>query len=322
MIPAEQSKIDNPQSKIRTLYCLTGPTAAGKSAVGIELAGRLNAEIVSLDSMAVYCGMDIGTAKPTADERRAVPHHLIDLVEPTDEFTLAEYLATAERVAREIESRGRTALFVGGTPLYLKGLLRGIFQGPPADPELRARWAAIGREQGADVLHDRLRDVDPAAGERLHPRDTRRIIRALEVYEKTGRPISEWQRQFDQPRPAELCHVFALDWPTDELNARIDARVDVMFTAGLVEETRALLNAGQRPGKTAGQAVGYREVIEFLDGGERDLAGTIALVKTRTRQFAKRQRTWFRSLVECRLVSVAGHIDPVETAERIIRDMH
>jgi tRNA dimethylallyltransferase len=318
-MPSDQSKIENPQSKI--LHCLTGPTAAGKSAVGIELAVRLNAEIVSLDSMAVYRGMDIGTAKPTADERRAVPHHLIDLVEPTDEFTLTEYLTAAERVAREIESRGRIALFVGGTPLYLKGLLRGIFQGPPADPELRARWAAIGREQGEAALHNRLRDVDPAAADRLHPRDTRRIIRALEVYEKTGRPISEWQRQFDQPRPAELCRVFALEWPTDELNARIDARVDAMFAAGLVEETRALLEASKRPGKTASQAVGYREVIEFLDGGEHDLAGTIALVKTRTRQFAKRQRTWFRSLVECRPMPLAGCFDPVETAEQIIRAM-
>ena len=253
-------------------WFLTGPTAAGKTAVGVELARRIGAEIISMDSMALYRGMDIGTAKPTAAERAAVPHHLIDMLPPDQECSVAQYLDAAARAAADIRGRQRAVLFVGGTPLYLKALLRGIFQGPPADWELRRRLEDEARRHGGDWLHRRLAEVDPEAAGRLHPNDTRRLIRAIEVFEKTGQPISRLQRQFDTGRPAEQCRVFVLDRPRAELAARIDRRVEAMFAAGLVEEVRGLL-AGPHPlSKTARQAVGYREVIEHLEG-RRHLGG-------------------------------------------------
>jgi tRNA dimethylallyltransferase len=288
----------------RDCWFISGPTASGKSSVGLELARLLNAEIVSLDSMALYRGMDIGTAKPTHDERAAVPHHLVDLAEPDQPYSLAQYVDAAQAAVGEIASRGRVPLFVGGTPLYLKALLRGIFAGPPADWTLRKRWQAAAAEQGAESLHAELARVDPASARRLHPRDTRRVIRALEVFEKTGRSISELQRQFDRARPADACRVFVLDWPREKLAERIDRRVESMFDAGLVDEVRRLLAGPHPPGRTAAQAVGYREVIEHLHG-VRDLAATVELVKLRTRQFAKRQMTWFRSLSECRFVEMS-----------------
>ncbi|HQU45617.1 MAG TPA: tRNA (adenosine(37)-N6)-dimethylallyltransferase MiaA [Pirellulales bacterium] len=299
-------------------WFLTGPTASGKTAVGLELARRLNADIFSLDSMAVYRGLDIGTAKPSPDERGQVPHHLIDLVEPDQDFSLAQYVAAAETVAAEVRDRGREVLFVGGTPLYLKALLRGIFAGPPADWEFRRRRLAEAEQHGPDWLHARLVEVDPVAAQRLHARDVRRVVRALEVMEKTGRPISDWQQQFDRARPASACRAFVLDWPRDELYRRIDARVEAMFAAGLVDEVRGLLASGKRLSRTARQALGYREVLEHLDG-RQPLADTIERVKTRTRQFAKRQLTWFRSLSECRWVKAEPGVTGTSLADEITR---
>lgn len=313
-----QSPAFSTETPLADCWFLTGPTASGKTAVGIELARRLNAEILSLDSMAVYCGLDIGTAKPSLDERRMVPHHLIDIVEPDADFSLAQYVSAAEAVAAKVRGRGREVLFVGGTPLYLKSLLRGIFAGPAADWDFRRRLLADVEEHGADWLHNRLAEVDPAAARRLHARDLRRVVRALEVFEKTGRPISVWQQQFDRARPAEERRVFMLDWPRDELYRRIDARVDVMFAAGLVDEVRGLLACGKSLSRTARQALGYREAIEHL-GGARPLAATIELVKTRTRQFAKRQLTWFRSLSECRWLKVSHESDAGALADVILK---
>lgn len=297
-------------------WFLTGPTASGKTAAGLELARRLNAEIVSLDSMALYRGMDIGTAKPTAAERAAVPHHLIDVIDPHEEYSVAEYVAAAERAVSEIAARRRVPLFVGGTPLYLKALLRGIFAGPPADWDLRNRLQEVADREGDEALHQRLAVVDPASARRLHARDRRRVIRALEVFEKTGQSITELQRQFDRARPAEACLVFMLDWPREQLIQRIDSRVDAMFAAGLVDEARRLLSSPMPPSRTAGQAVGYREVFEHLRG-QRDLPETIELVKLRTRQFAKRQMTWFRSLSEVRRIPADR---PAEELVRRIAD--
>ena len=307
-----------PFSPATDCWFLSGATASGKTAVGVELARQIGAEIVSLDSMAVYRGMDVGTAKPTAHQRGAVPHHLFDVLDPHEDFSLARYLEEAHGVIDQVKARGREVLFVGGTPLYLKGLLRGIFRGPPADWDLRAQLEEEARDQGPEFLHRRLAQVDPIAAERLHPNDTRRLIRALEVYEKTGQPISQLHQQFDTGRDRHECRVFVLDWPTPQLNARIDRRVDAMFAAGLVEEVRTLLDRPRPLSKTAAQAVGYREVIEHLQG-VRGLAKTIELVKTRTRRFAKRQRTWFRSLSECRFVPVQAPLDPAETARKIAK---
>lgn len=280
-------------------WFLTGPTAAGKTTVGLELAQRLNAEVVSLDSMAIYRGMDLGTAKPTISQREKVPHHLIDIVQPNQEYSLAQYVEAARACVTDLRGRGREVLFVGGTPLYLKSLLRGIFEGPPADWELRGQLEAELEEVGLAALHERLALVDPLSAAKLHPHDKRRIIRALEVFRLTGQPISHMQMQFDEGLPAERCKVFVLDWPRPLLHRRIEARVDRMFADGLVDEVRSLLEQYGELSRTASQAVGYREVIEHLAGGP-SLEETIEQVKVRTRQFARRQETWFRSLSECR----------------------
>jgi len=297
-------------------WFLTGATASGKTAVGVELARKLNAEIISLDSMSLYRGMNIGTAKPTAAERAAVPHHLLDVIGPDEEYSLAQFVAAAQECAQQISSRGRPVLFVGGTPLYLKSLLRGIFVGPPADWELRRELTAAAEAHGPPFLHEQLAAIDPAAAKRLHPRDVRRVVRAIEVFRKTGRPISDWQQQFEHAVPAEECRVFVLDWPREELYARIDHRAEAMFAAGLVNEVRSLL-AQTGFGRTASQAVGYREVIEYLKE-VRSLPETIELVKTRSRQFAKRQLTWLRGLSECRWLSVNAAENPAALAERVL----
>ncbi len=297
-------------------WFLTGPTAVGKTAVSLALAERIGAEVVSMDSMAIYRGMDIGTAKPTPGERRQAPHHLIDQVEPHEDFSLAQYLDAAHAVAADIRGRGRQVLFAGGTPLYLKGLLRGIFQGPPADWEFRHAIMAEAAANSPDWLHAHLRAVDPTAADRLHSNDKRRLVRALEVFHLTGRPISELQQQFDRATPADACQVFVLDRPKAELHARIDRRVDAMFAEGLVEEVERLLARGHALSKTARKAVGYGEVIDYLEG-RHDLATAIELVKTHSRQLAKRQATWFRSLSECRFISLEGDVSADIVAEQI-----
>jgi len=298
-------------------WFLTGATAVGKSAVARALADRLDAEIISMDSMALYRGMDIGTAKPSLEDRQALPHHLVDILWPHEEFSLAQYLAAAERACSDIASRGRRALFVGGTPLYLKALLRGIFEGPPADWSFRHMLLQEAEWRPPGWLHDRLKTVDPDAAGKLHSNDSRRLIRALEVFEKTGQTISSMQKQFEIGRMAEECKVFVLDRPRVELHQRIEERVECMFAAGLVEEVRQLLSVPHSPAKTARQAVGYAEVIEHVEG-RCDTAATIAAVKLHTRQLAKRQMTWFRSLSECRFVSVCGEIDATGIARDLV----
>jgi tRNA dimethylallyltransferase len=277
---------------------LTGPTASGKSSLALELAERVNAEIVSADSMTLYRGMDVGTAKPSAVDRARVPHHLIDVLDPSESASVAWWLERAAAAVHEIEARGKLALVVGGTPFYLKALLCGLFPSPPADQELRRRLEAEAERQGPEALHGRLAAVDPAAANRLHPNDVRRVVRALEVWQLTNRPISEWQRegwwQGDTPRFARgSCLV--IDVPRPELYARIDRRVEAMFAAGWVEEVRRLRELPQPLSREASRALGYREIGEFLDG-RRSLTETIAEVQLRTRQFAKRQLTWFRAL--------------------------
>lgn len=299
-------------------WYLTGPTAAGKTAISLEVAQRLNAEIISLDSMAVYRGMDLGTAKPTPAQQQRVPHHLLDLVDPTYDFSLAEYVALAHEKVREIRSRQREVLIVGGTPLYLKSLLRGLYQGPPPDWELRRAIELEVEQVGLPALRERLERVDPLSAQKLHPNDQRRMIRALEVYTLTGRPLSHQQTQFEEGRPAERCKVFTLAWPRELLHRRVDARVDSMFAAGLVEEVRQLVGDYGRLGRTASQAVGYREVLDYL-AGEHSLADTQQRVKVATHQFVRRQETWFRGLSECRFLPQTGDRPAAEVAEEIVR---
>ena len=277
---------------------LTGPTASGKSALALELAGPLDAEIISADSMTLYRGMDIGTAKPSTENLQRVPHHLIDVLDPWESASVAWWLDRAEAVVRDIEARGKTALFVGGTPFYLKALLCGLFPAPPADHELRGRLEAEAEIEGREALHARLAAVDSASARRLHPNDVRRVVRALEVWHLTGKPISAWQQQdwWDGNTPRfRPGSCLVVDVSRADLYARIDRRVEAMFAAGWVDEVRRLRDLPRPLSREAAQALGYREIGEYLDG-RRTLAETVAEVELRTRQFAKRQLTWFRAL--------------------------
>lgn len=285
-------------------FYLTGPTASGKSDIALALANRLDAEIVSLDSMAVYRGMDIGTAKPTAAQQQQVRHHLIDVVDPTDEYSVSQFVAAAHESVADIRRRGRQALVVGGSPLYLKALLRGLFLGPPADWDFRQAVAADVETYGIESLRQRVFQVDPVTAHRLLPNDLRRMTRALEVARASGRPLSHWQTQFEQESPALRGRVANLSWDRGQLHARVASRVHQMFSHGLVEEVQQLLDHYQPLGRTALQAVGYKEPIDYL-AGRRSLDETQELVTIHTRQFVRRQEMWFRSLPELRSIPMA-----------------
>ncbi len=303
---------------LKRCWFLTGPTASGKSAVGCELACLLDAEIIALDSMSLYRGMDIGTAKPDAAARSRVPHHLIDVLDPHQEFSLAEYVEAAAMIAAEIVARGRIPLFVGGTGLYLRGLLRGVFQGPPADWGLRNKYQDLAECEGKTAVHGRLLEVDPALADRLHPTDLRRVIRGIEVFELTGIPLSVQQRQQPLPEEERPQHVYWLSPPREWLYERVNRRVEAMFRAGLVAEVERLVTCVPPMGKSASQALGYKEVIDHLHG-RMTFSETISLIQTRTRQFAKRQHTWFRNLAECNALKVWGSESPREIAERLVQ---
>ena len=308
---------------LRRCWFLAGPTACGKSDVALEVVERLRSErgqaieIVSLDSMTLYRRMNIGTAKPSEDERRRVPHHLFDLLEPSQDFSVAEYLVAAEQVCREIVARGGTPLFVGGTGLYLRSLLRGVFEGPPANDELRQRLESEATRDGAEALHRRLQQLDPNTAERLHPNDLRRVVRALEVLELTGQPLSAQHREEPLPLDQRPANVFWLSPPRDWLYSRINRRVESMLAAGWLDEVRSLLAEPQPLSHTASQALGYKELIEHLRG-ERTLAETVESIQTRTRQFAKRQHTWFRNLEECRAQPITGTESSSEIAATFV----
>jgi tRNA dimethylallyltransferase len=289
--------------RFRGCWILTGPTGSGKSAAALEIAGRIGGEILALDSMTLYRGLDIGTAKPSRAEQARVPHHLIDLLDPWESANVAWWLDRAAEAVDDIRARGKRPIFVGGTPFYLKALLHGLFDAPPANDTIRARWEAEAERIGREALHARLQGIDPVAAARLHFNDVRRVVRALEVFEATGRPISSFQQTWETP--AFPIPTVALEWPTEELNRRIDARVVRMAEAGWLEETLRLQALPKPLGREASQALGYREWLAHARG-EASAAETIALIQLRTRQFAKRQRTWFRGLPNLRQVPAGG----------------
>lgn len=300
--------------EFRDCHFLTGPTASGKTTIGLLVAEEIGAEIVSMDSMAVFRGMNIGTAKPSEQQQRRIAHHLVDLVDPDQEFSVAQYLQAAALSVWQIRARGAIPLFLGGTPLYLKALLRGFFAGPQANWDVRATLLERAKTEGVESLHAELTRVDPLSAARLHPNDVRRVVRALEVFHATGEPISSFQHQFDSHHITQ--RVFVLDWSREKLHERIHARVAAMLAEGLIEEARHLRET-VRLSRTALQAVGYREIFGYLDGA-LDLQAAIALIETRTRQFAKRQMTWFRSLPECRFVRMDESDAPERIARRIV----
>lgn len=268
---------------------LTGPTASGKSGLALAYAEKNNAEIISMDSMALYRTMDIGTAKPSLTERQRVPHHLIDCLDPCERASVAWWLTEAGRATQDILRRGKRPLIVGGTPLYLKALLCGLFKGPEIDPQLRTEL----EQQSADILYERLQPVDPKAAAQIHPNDHRRLVRALEVYLQTGKPLTDWQQQFDAEPRTRPTPVICIELPRDELYRRIDARVDTMMAMGWIEEVKHLLQLPQALSKEAAQAAGYRELAEYIQGS-CTLEEAVSATKTRSRQLAKRQLTWFR----------------------------
>lgn len=273
-------------------WFLSGPTASGKSSLAVRMARLLGAEIVSVDSMAVYRGLDVGTAKPSADDRRHVPHHLVDVVDPGEAYSVARWLAAAADAVADCRRRGRAILFVGGTPLYLRALRDGLAPLPAADLDLRRALVAEAAERGSAALHRRLAEVDPAAAARIHPHDVKRIVRGLEVARATGRPLSDAFAA--RPHPLFEPRLMILDLPRATLHDRIDRRVERMFAAGLVEETRAALAGPGGIGPTASQAAGYAEAIDVI-AGRIDVAEAIRRTQRRTRQLAKRQLTWLRS---------------------------
>jgi tRNA dimethylallyltransferase len=273
------------------ILIITGQTASGKERLAVAVAASQGGEIVSADSMKVYRGMDIGTAKASADERRAVPHHLLDVADPQETFSTAFWLRLADEAIADIHARGRVPIVSGGTPLYLKALLEGLFEGPAATPAVRERLVAEAEVQGTPALHARLAEVDAAAAARIHPNDLRRIVRALEVWELTGSPISELQKQWGHRRPRYRPLVAAIRRGREDLTRRIQERVRRMAGAGLVEEVRRL---AARPGGLARgprQALGYAEALDYLDG-RMAWEETVAAIVAHTRQFARRQMTW------------------------------
>ncbi len=293
---------------------LAGPTAVGKSEVALLLAEQLGGEIISVDSMQVYRGLDLGTAKPTAAERQRVPHHLIDVVDLTAPFDAAKFGALAQTAVAEIQARGRVPIFCGGTGLYFKAFREGLGAAPPADEKLRAELEAAPL---AELLRE-LEQRDPATFAAIDRQNPRRVIRAVEVIRLTGKPFSAQRASWNEEgRMKNEETMFALTRKPDDLHARINARGDTMFAAGLVEETRALLPRGLEQNPTAMQAIGYRQVVEHLRG-ERPLAETVELVKIKTRQFAKRQLTWLRKHERVEWLELTAQSRPAEIVATIL----
>lgn len=280
------------------VWVITGPTAAGKSELAVRVAERIGAEIASMDSMAVYRRMDVGTAKPDEDQRARVPHHLIDLVGPNETFDTASWCRHAEELRARFRERGRRLLFVGGTPLYLMAFFKGMLEGPSADPALRAALEA--REDAEPgTLHRELSVRDRAAAARIHPNDRKRLVRALEVLEHTGRPISEQQDSFHAAGWRVPCRILLVDRPRDELKERIRRRTDAMLDAGLLEETRVIRDScGFSP--TAAAAIGYRECLRHLERPFKDREELRNRIRRSTHGLVRRQTTWFRRIAEIR----------------------
>lgn len=276
------------------IICIAGPTASGKTALAVALARELDGEVVSCDSMQVYKRMDIGTAKPSPEERQGIPHHMIDVAEPWEDYSVSRYCADAAPIVEDIVSRGKTAIIAGGTGLYMDSLIRGNDFAPFPSTGVRERLEREADREGMEALLARLRAVDPEAAARLHLSDRKRIIRAMEVYLETGETITAHNRR-TQALPPRFSPVWlGLDFESRaELYSRIDRRVDVMLEAGLLEEIRALLRSGIPEKCTAMQAIGYKEIVQALRG-QTTMDEAVRLIQQRSRNYAKRQLTWFR----------------------------
>lgn len=276
------------------LICICGPTASGKTALSVALARQLHTEIISADSMQIYRGMDIGTAKPTEAERCGVPHHLLDICDPGEPFSVARYVELADAAAQDILRRGMIPVVAGGTGLYMDALIEcSTFTGDETDRSIREKYQRMAAEQGNIAVHECLRRVDPEGAARLHPNNLKRVIRALEVYEQTGMTLDAFNRLHKRPAPKyQAIKIGVCPAERQVLYERIDKRVDQMLADGLLDETRRLLERGALAG-TAAQAIGYKELLGFLQG-EQPLEECVALLKQRSRNYAKRQLTWLK----------------------------
>ncbi|NLX64917.1 MAG: tRNA (adenosine(37)-N6)-dimethylallyltransferase MiaA [Clostridiaceae bacterium] len=273
---------------------IAGPTASGKTDLAVELALKLNGEVISADSMQIYRGMDIGTAKPTMEERRGIPHHLIDIVDPDEEYSVAQFKEDALACIKDIIKRGKTPIVAGGTGLYINSLVYNItFSETISDWEYRERMKKLSEEQGPQVLYEYLKKVDPKSAEIIHPNNIKRVIRALEVYETTGIPISEHKEASRKNPPLYKFLIYGLQVEREELYRRIDQRVDKMIEKGLYDEVKGLLGRGYSPDLVSLQGIGYKEIIAAIEG-RCSLSEATERIKTNTRHLAKRQITWFK----------------------------
>ena len=294
------------------MVLILGVTASGKGQLAFSLAQSLGAEIISIDSMKVYKRMDIGTGKPPKEAREQLPYHLIDVVEPSDAFSVGMFLGLANDAIEQIKSRKRGIIAVGGTALYIKALLYGLFEGPGTDEQIRSELRAWAETEGAKLYRE-LAQIDPAAAERINPNDTKRIIRALEIYKITGKPISSLQKQFDAKEPLRDWTIIGLRREKAEENKRINTRVKRMIKAGLVDEVQSLLAEDKPLSKQARCAIGYAEIIDYLSG-RITLEDAIELIKKNTRRLAKNQRTWFKTFQNVNWLD----IEPQDSAEKIL----
>ncbi|MGI5885281.1 MAG: tRNA (adenosine(37)-N6)-dimethylallyltransferase MiaA [Candidatus Spyradocola sp.] len=294
----------------RKLIFVVGPTASGKTAAAIDLALRCGGEVVSADSVAIYRGMDIGSAKPTLEEMRGVPHHMLSFVDPAVPYSVSEFKADALRCIAEIFDRGHQPIVCGGTGLYVNALLFPLdFTAVPANEAVRREWQAFCEAHGVHALHEELRRVDPVSAEEIHENNVRRVIRALEIYACTGKPKSA-QRSLDQPADLPYEPVLAgVTWPRERLYARCNLRVDAMLQQGLLEEVRRLREGGLSDGAQSMQAIGYKEIAAYLRG-EISLEQAKDDMQRNTRHLAKRQLTWFRANDKIRWFDLAGYADP------------
>ena len=300
-----------------TLQILTGPTACDKTEAGFTVAQKINGEIISADSMLFYRGMDIGTAKPPRGMRELVPHHFIDIIDPWESYSVGKYVDDVESLIDDAGSNKRKFLIVGGSPLYIKGLVNGIFNGPEADWDIRRELEELAEEKGNQHVHGILQRIDPVKAGELHPNNLRRIIRAIEVYRITGEPVSVLQEQYKLARKSYQFKIMCIARERVDIYRRINERVETMFDKGLVGEVQSLLDNPDGLSKQARQALGYKEVIQYLDGG-LTLDDAKDMVKLNTRRFAKRQMTWFRGFPDVQWLEADEHEGPESISKEII----
>jgi len=309
----EEEKTKKPEAKI---VIISGPTGAGKSQLALKLAQSIDGEIIVADSMQIYRYMDIGTAKPTPEERALVPHHLVDVIDPDESFSAARFRDMARKAINSIQKKGKKALVCGGTGLYIKALIRGLFSGPGENKKLRQDLRAQEAKYGEGYLYEKLKKVDPPSALRIHPKDTFRIIRALEIYYLTGLPASfHYSQHAFQDNQYEYLQI-SIQWERDILYDRIDKRCDQMIANGFIDEVKSLLDRGYHSGLKSMQSLGYRHLCSYLEG-HTTLKEAIRTMKRDTRHYAKRQLTWLRA--DPSIVWVNNPLDSFDYIERLIK---